>query len=139
MPDTPVAAPVTTLVGAVPGHPRVVLYTSGAGSQIVARTLAHLGHFTASCGWLVVHEVYDLAPPQVPRRQRIGWCTVENLVLRGEANAVISPAEQEIAWAHGDRIALRTWLRGTSAFAFYSQDCLRQAIHAPISPEGAPA
>lgn len=139
MHDTPAAAPVTTRVGTVPGHPRVVLYTSSTDSRIVARRLAHLGSFTASCGWLVVHEVHDLAPPEVQRRMRIGWCTVENLVLRGEVNGVIAPAEQEIAWTHGDRIALRAWLLGASAFAFYPQDCLRQAIHAPISPEGAPA
>ncbi|MGW7068819.1 hypothetical protein ACWGII_37875 [Streptomyces sp. NPDC054855] len=116
-----------------------MLYTSSTAPQVVARMLAHLGSFAASCGWLVVHEVYDLVPPEVPRRQRIGWCTVENLVVRGEVNGVIAPAEQEIAWAHGDRIALRAWLLGASAFAFYPQDCFRQAIHAATTPEGAPA
>ncbi|MGW6318961.1 hypothetical protein [Streptomyces sp. NPDC055099] len=125
MPDTPAAAPaapLAALLGAVPGRPRVVLYTSSTAPQVVARRLAHLGSFTASCGWLVVHEVYDLAPPEAPRRRRIGWCTVENLVVRGEANGVIAPAEQEIAWAHSDRIALRAWLLNTSVFTVYLHD-----------------
>jgi hypothetical protein len=126
MHDTPTATPAVpggTLVGTVSDHPDVVLYTCNCDSQIAVRVLAELRNFAEATArsWRVVHEVYDPAPLDFPRRQRIGWRTVENLFAQGEVNGLIAPAEQEIAWSYGDRIALRTWLIGASAFAVYPQ------------------
>ncbi|MGW6054146.1 hypothetical protein [Streptomyces sp. NPDC055189] len=131
------AVPLATLVGAAPGRPCGVLYTCRTDSQIVARTLVDLRGFADACGWPVLQEVYDLAPLGLPRRRRIGWRTVESLVLRGEVNAVIAPAEREIAWTYGERIALHAWLRGTSACALYPQHCSLRAPCGPLTPEEA--
>ncbi|MEV8319840.1 hypothetical protein AB0Q95_37350 [Streptomyces sp. NPDC059900] len=133
------AVPVATLVGAVPDRPCGVLYICRADTQIVARTLGDLRGFADACGWPVLQEVYDLAPPDVPRRRRIGWRTVEHLVLDGEVNAVIAPAEREIAWTHREQIALRAWLRGVSACALYPQHGALPAACDPMRPEGTTA
>ncbi|MGW6055391.1 hypothetical protein [Streptomyces sp. NPDC055189] len=142
MPKTPAPAPdvaVTALSAAVPDHPHSVLYTCSQNSQTAARMLVSLRNCADACGWPVVHEVYDLAPPSVPRRRRIGWCAVEQLVLRGEVNVLIAPAEREIARTPAERIALRAWLCGAAACALYPPDGLRRTDCAPMRPEGAPA
>ncbi|MEV8321306.1 hypothetical protein AB0Q95_44895 [Streptomyces sp. NPDC059900] len=121
----------------MPDRPRGVLYTCRTNSQAVARTLMDLRGWAEAHGWPVLDEVYDLAPPAVPCCRRIGWCTVEQLVLRGDVNCVIAPAEREIARTPAERIALRAWLRDGSVCALYRQDCFRRDSCVPMRPQGA--
>ncbi|MFC7267176.1 ATP-binding protein [Streptomyces lutosisoli] len=113
------AAPSHKVVGTVPGHARVVLYTSSCDSKIALSALTVLSDFAFRQGWTVVQEVYDLAPLDVPRHRRTGWRTVEQILTNGEDTGLVAPAEQEIAWHPGDRTALRVWLLGLPAFAAY--------------------
>jgi hypothetical protein len=106
-------------VGTPSDSAHVVLYTSTLDSQIAVRTLTVLHDFASRQGWTVAHELYDLAPLDLPRRRRTGWRTVERILTEGKAGGVVAPAEQEIAWHPGDRTALRVWLLGLSAFAAY--------------------
>ncbi|MGW6027607.1 hypothetical protein [Streptomyces sp. NPDC055099] len=131
--------PITTLVGAMPDHPLAVLYACHSNSAIAARALADLRDVADAHRWPVVHEVYDLAPPAVPRRRRIGWCTLEQLVLRGATNTVIAPAEWEIAWTQSERITLQAWLRGVSSCALCPQGNRREPGCRPVRPLGVPA
>ncbi|MFI1169160.1 ATP-binding protein [Streptomyces sp. NPDC020801] len=121
----------------------VVLYTCAFNSQIANRALAVLHDFAAQRGWTVAHELYDLAPLDTPRQHRTGWHTVEHELTSGAATGVVAPAEQEIAWYPGDRIALRAWLLGIPAFAVYPQAgvCLRtpDTAGAGALPSGASA
>ncbi|MET9913471.1 hypothetical protein ABZZ74_43085 [Streptomyces sp. NPDC006476] len=96
-----------------------MLYTCGSSSQIAVNGLSALGEFAKRAGWAVVDEVYDLAPFDVPRRTRLGWLSVERLLLRGSAAGLLAPAEQEIAWHLSDRSALRMGLLALPAFAVY--------------------
>ncbi|MDF3141078.1 MULTISPECIES: ATP-binding protein [unclassified Streptomyces] len=114
------AVPIET-VGTIADAPSVVLYTCTFTSQVAAHALAALRDFAVYQGWTVVHEVYDLAPLDSPRRRRTGWRTVEHALSRGDASGLLAPAEQEIAWYPGDRMALRTWLLSVPAFAAYPQ------------------
>lgn len=109
------------IVGTLSPSARVVLYTSSCDSQIAVKALGVLRDFAERMGWSVVHELYDLAPLDLPRRRRTGWLTIEHALSRGDADGVIAPAEQEIAWHPGDRTALRVWLLEASAFAIYPQ------------------
>ncbi|MEV6758463.1 hypothetical protein [Streptomyces sp. NPDC051214] len=141
MSKTPAGAPtvpITTLVGAMPDHPRAVLYTCHTNTATAAQALADLRDVADAHRWPVVHEVYDLASPALPRRRRIGWCTLEQLVLRDATNTVIAPAEREIAWTQSERITLRAWLRGVSGCALCPQAGFPRAC-APVRPEGRPA
>lgn len=122
-PDTRLRTPADTphyqVVGALSPSARVVLYTSSCDSQIAVKALSVLRDFADRMGWTVVHALYDLAPLDVPRRRRTGWLTIERALTRGEADGVVAPAEQEIAWHPGDRTALRVWLLEAAAFAIY--------------------
>ncbi|MEV8315127.1 hypothetical protein AB0Q95_13215 [Streptomyces sp. NPDC059900] len=143
MPDTPAhppaVPPLAALVGTAPDHPRSLLYTCHSNSATAARKLADLRGFAEAHGWPVLHEVYDPAPPETPRRRRIGWCTVEQLVLRGEVNTLIAPAEQEMVRTPAEQGALRIWLRGTGTCALYPQDCHRRYSCVQLRAKGAPA
>ncbi|EST17998.1 hypothetical protein M878_45865 (plasmid) [Streptomyces roseochromogenus subsp. oscitans DS 12.976] len=120
-----------------------MLYTCAFDSQIANRALAVLHDFAARRGWNVVHDLYDLAALDTPRQRRTGWRTVEHELTSGAATGVVAPAEQEIAWYPGDRIALRVWLLGIPAFAVYPQagSCLRtpDVAGAVALPSGAGA
>jgi serine/threonine-protein kinase RsbW len=105
-------------VGVVPDGSSVVLYTCSV-SQAAVNGLSVLGECAERAGWAVVGEVHDLAPLGVPRRRRLGWLSVERLLLRGSAAGLLAPAEQEIAWHRGDRSALWMWLLALPAFAAY--------------------
>lgn len=122
------AAPPYETVGAISDTPRVVLYTCTFDSQVAANALSALRDFAAHQGWAAVHEIYDLAPLDTPRRRRIGWLTVERALARGEATGLLAPSEQEIAWHPGDRTALRVWLLGVPAFAAYPQAGARHSV-----------
>ncbi|MEU5001526.1 hypothetical protein [Streptomyces sp. NPDC021622] len=117
------AEPGWETFGTVSPHPHVVLYSSNVDYQIAIRALDVLHHFAVAAPhcWTVVHELYDLAPPDAPRSLRTGWLTAERALSRGEANGLIAPAEQEVAWHPGDRAALRAWLLEVSVFAMYPQ------------------
>ncbi|MFH8492448.1 hypothetical protein [Streptomyces longisporoflavus] len=133
------AVPLTTPAAAAPAAPvlpRGVLYTCNTNPAAVARVLADLRGFAAVHGWPVFHEVYDLAPPGTPRRRRFGWRTVEQLVLRGEVNAVIAPSERELACTRSQLFALRRWLSGAGACALYPHDGPPQPACTPVQPEG---
>ncbi|MCH5677264.1 ATP-binding protein [Streptomyces sp. CME 23] len=106
-------------VAAVPEGPSVMLYACNFSSQAAVRGLSVLGEFAERAGWVVVDEVHDLAPLDVPRRRRVGWLSVERVLARGRAAGLLAPAEQEIAWHPGDRAALRAWLLALLAFAVY--------------------
>ncbi|MEV8318528.1 hypothetical protein AB0Q95_30675 [Streptomyces sp. NPDC059900] len=116
-----------------------MLYTCHTNSQEVARILVDLRGYASACGWPVLHEVYDLAPPAVPRCRRIGWCTVEHLAQRGEVNAVIAPAVREIAWTKSEQITLRAWLLGAAVCVLCPQDGLFQPACTPVRPKEAQA
>ncbi|WP_406482526.1 ATP-binding protein [Streptomyces sp. NBC_01615] len=120
-PTTMFTAPPYDVVGAVSDSARVVLYTTSFDSQIATKTLTVLRAFADAQGWTVVHELYDLAPLDTPRRHRTAWRTVEHALTTGEADGVVAPAEQEIAPHPGDRTALRVWLLDVPAFAVYPQ------------------
>ncbi|MFE9647489.1 hypothetical protein ACFYO0_25900 [Streptomyces sp. NPDC006365] len=122
-------APPYDVVGTVCDSARVVLYTANSDSQIATKSLTALRDFARAQGWTIVHELYDLAPLDTPRRHRAAWCTVERALHAGEANGVVAPAEQEIAWNPGDRPALRVWLLGIPAFAVFPQVGQRRAVH----------
>jgi hypothetical protein len=106
-------------VGATCDNPAVALYTSTFDSHTATATLDVLREFAVGRDWTIVHELYDLAPPEVPRHRRIGWRTVERAVASGEVVGIVAPAEREIAWNEGDRNVLRRWLLERSAFAVY--------------------
>ncbi|GHE14791.1 ATP-binding protein [Streptomyces alanosinicus] len=137
------ARPPYEAVGTLSDTASVVLYTRAFTSQIASHTLMALQDFAVQQGWTVVHEVYDLAPLESARRHRTGWRTVERALVRGEATGLLAPAEQEIAWYAGDRVALRVWLLGIPAFAVYPQagSCLRtpDTAGAVALPSGAGA
>ncbi|MDV9169829.1 hypothetical protein R6V09_06720 [Streptomyces sp. W16] len=99
----------------------MVLYTCTFDSAVAAKALSALSDFAERRGWTVVHELYDLAPLDSPRRHRTAWRTVEHALAGGGATGIVAPAEQEIAWYPGDRTALRAWLLGVPAFAAYPQ------------------
>ena len=129
-------APRHKTVGTPSDSARVVLYTDTFDSHIAAKTLDVLGDFAHAQGWTVVHELYDLAPLDTPRRRRTGWRTVEHVLMTGAADGLVAPAEQEIAWHPGDRTALRVWLLGLSAFAVYPQAGQRHAGHEHDTADG---
>ncbi|MBO4258701.1 hypothetical protein [Streptomyces griseorubiginosus] len=106
-------------VGAVPDGPSVVLYACSFSSRAAVGGLSAVGEFAERAGFVVVDEVYDLAPLDVARRRRVGWLSVERLLLQGRAAGLLAPAEQEIAWHPGDRAALRAWLLALPAFAVF--------------------
>ncbi|MFE2968308.1 ATP-binding protein [Streptomyces sp. NPDC059340] len=128
-------------VGTPSDSAHVVLYTSTFDSQIAVRTLTVLHDFASRQGWTVAHELYDLAPLDLPRRRRTGWWTVERILTEGKAGGVVAPAEQEIAWHPGDRTALRVWLLGVPAFAAYPQAGRRSSprMHSDVGGQAAAA
>ncbi|MEV5516075.1 hypothetical protein AB0L50_24705 [Streptomyces flaveolus] len=71
----------------------VVHYTASTHPRTVPRTLAALRDFAARQGWNPTREVYDLAPPHIPARQRTGWRTVERLLTTGQVTGLVAPAE----------------------------------------------